>query len=175
MFVARATVEINRPVADAFDYVVDLRNQTEWQRGLMEVLQQKDDPLGNHRFIEARKAMGRRLEHMLTLKAIEKNARLLYTGDGPGHDFERELTFEDLGENRSRVTMELRFTGHGALAAAEKIMQPMTQTEITADLHHLREILQAPSLIYDAAKTLPEHDAPWLHKLEEGTKEETTS
>ena len=173
MFIAKATVEINRPVADAFDYVVDLRNQTEWQRGLMEVLQKETDPQGEQTFIEARKVMGRRLEHVLKRKAVEKNARLVYDGDGPGHDFERELLFEDLGGGRSRVSLELRFTGHGALAAAEGLMQPMALTEITADLHHLRDILEAPASLYDAARELPEHDAPWHHSLEERAEEKS--
>src|SRR6266571_3405963 len=154
MFISHAEVEIKRPVAEVFAYVVDLRHQTEWQRGLMEVLQKETDPEGLETFVEARKVMGRRLEHILKRRQFEENTLLVYSGDGPGHEFERELTFKELAPDLSRVTLALRFTGHGAVAVAEKMMQPMALTEITADLHHLRDILEAPTEIYDAAKML---------------------
>ena len=139
MLKATGNVEINRSVGDVFKYAEDPQTQHEWQPGLHQV------KVSGNRTTEVRKTMGRHVEHDVELSDRQENKKLSHKGDAKSHDgsFERHMTFEDMGGNKTKVTMDLMVDTKGALGAAKPIVERMVQREVRNDLEQLKDMLEA--------------------------------
>jgi uncharacterized membrane protein len=153
MLRASGHVEINRSVGDVFKYAEDPHKQHEWQPGLHQVRVNGD------KTTEVRKTMGRHVEHDVLLSDRQENKKLSHRGDATSHDgsFERHMMFEDMGGNKTKVTMELNIDTKGVLGAARPVVERMVQREVNNDLGHLKDMLEAHSDMHSAIGKLNKH------------------
>ena len=153
MLKAHGSVEISRPVGDVFKYAEDPHKQHEWQPGLHQV------KANGNKVTEVRKTMGRHVEHDVELSDRQENKKLSHRGDATSHDgsFERHMTFEDLGGNKTKVSMELNIDTKGVLGAARPVVERMVQREVNNDLGHLKDMLEAHADMHSAIGKLNKH------------------
>jgi len=153
MLKASGSVDIHRSVEDIFKYVEDPHRQHEWQPGLHQVT------VNGSKITEVRKTMGRRIQHDVVLSDRQENKKLSHKGDATSHagTFERHMTFEALGADRTRVTLDMTIDTRGALGSARPVVERMVQREVQNDLEHLKDLLEAHSDLHTAIERLEKH------------------
>ena len=68
------TVEIDRPPAEVFDYMMDMANLPEWQSSAIEAHWEGERAAGSH-IVEVRKFLGKRIESEVEVTEYEPNRR----------------------------------------------------------------------------------------------------
>jgi uncharacterized protein YndB with AHSA1/START domain len=106
------SIEIARPAEDVFAYVTDPSRFPEWQQGVVRGQLDTATPRVGSRCTTIRKIGGREREVITQLTECDPPYRWADRGqEGPIRAIVA-VTVEPLGE-RSRVTIEVDFTGHG--------------------------------------------------------------
>lgn len=108
------TIEVDRPSADTFDYVIDPSRFHEWQTGLVAGRMDREQVEVGARCISTRKIGGRPREITSEITAYDPPRHWADHGlDGPI----RGIVVVDVepldNDTRSRVTISLDFEGHG--------------------------------------------------------------
>jgi uncharacterized protein YndB with AHSA1/START domain len=135
------TVEIDRPPAEVFDYMMDMENLPEWQSSAIEAHWEGERAAGS-RIKEVRKFLGRRIESELEVTEYEPNRRFcLKTLSGPVL-FSVEHTFEAT-TGGTRIT----FVGEGNPGGFFKLAEPMVaraaERQFKGDFATLKDLLEA--------------------------------
>ena len=114
MAAIRETVEIARRPEDVFAYLDDLARHAEWQDQLESVRVRTEGPTHvGTRALETRRMGRRSMSSTYEITEHEPPRSFAFRAiDGPVRPVGRG-TVEPLGDDRSRVTVELDFEGHG--------------------------------------------------------------
>jgi uncharacterized protein YndB with AHSA1/START domain len=109
-----STIEVDRPAADAFSYVTDPGTMNEWQQGVVSGEMDTVPTRVGSRCTTVRKIGGRDRTVTTEITECDPPRRWADRGiDGPIRAIVA-VTVEPLTDpSRSRVTIELDFTGHG--------------------------------------------------------------
>ncbi|MFL5944750.1 MAG: SRPBCC family protein [Gaiellaceae bacterium] len=130
-------VTIDRPVADVFAYVSDVRNLPQWQQSAdaAEWIEE------GKRFSERRSFLGRTAQLELEVTAREENRRFdVRSVSGPVR-FEIRHSFADAGDGtRLSVTADAKITG--ALRLPARMAQGQAERQFKSDLQRLKKILE---------------------------------
>jgi uncharacterized membrane protein len=131
-------ITIERPVADVFAYVSDVRNLPEWQGSAVAA----DWIEEGRRFRERRSFLGRTAETELEVTAAESNRRFdVKTVRAPVRYAIRHSFAAADGGTRLRVEAEAATGGPLRLAAA--VAKKQAQRQLRADLERLKQLLEA--------------------------------
>ena len=108
------SIEIARPAEDVFAYVTDPSRFPEWQQGVVSGRLDTATPRVGSRCTTVRRIGGREREVVTAIRECDAPRRWADRGiDGPIRAIVA-VTVEPLaGGSRSRVTIEVDFTGHG--------------------------------------------------------------
>jgi uncharacterized protein YndB with AHSA1/START domain len=142
----RESIEIDRRPEDVFAYVVEPSHLAEWQDSLVSAHHVGDAPVAvGSRLVMTRK-VGRG-ERTMTMEMTELNPPRNWTAkgiDGPIRATVRG-TVEPLGEGeRSRVTMELEFDGHGiGKLLIPLVVRRQARSEMPANELKLKHVLES--------------------------------
>jgi uncharacterized membrane protein len=130
-------VTIDRPVADVFAYVSDVRTLPEWQESA-ETAEWIEE---GKRFRERRAFLGRTAQLELEVTARDENRRFdVRSVSGPVR-FEIRHSFAAAGEGtRLSVTADAKIGG--ALKFAARMAQGQAERQFRGDLERLKEILE---------------------------------
>ena len=140
------TIEVDRPPTEVFAYVTDPSRFAEWQEGAV----------GGHMATEGQPSVG---DHCITNRRIGFAERAVTSEvthidpprswgvrgiDGPIRA-EVNVTVEPLDhDQRSRVTIEIDFTGHGiGQLLVPLLVRPQARKEMPANARKLKERLEA--------------------------------
>jgi uncharacterized protein YndB with AHSA1/START domain len=136
------TVTIDRPVEEAYAYLGDLRNLTEWNSVVDEVVG-AEHPMrvGSKHQLKLR-LLGRRIEAAQEVTELEPNRRVVIKTGAP-LSVTDTFTFEALGENRSRLTYLTVGETKGFFKLADPIVARVVKKQMTAQLETLKELLEA--------------------------------
>lgn len=138
------SIEVARPSAVAFDYVVDPSRFHEWQAGLISG-RMDHDPVGvGARCVTTRKIGGRPREITSEITAFDPPHHWADHGlDGPIRGVV-EVNVEPLdGDTRCRVTISLDFEGHGIGKLLVPLMvRRQAEREMPANMRRLKERLE---------------------------------
>jgi uncharacterized protein YndB with AHSA1/START domain len=139
-----ASTEVTRPAQEAFSYVIDPTTMSEWQQGV--VRGQLDTPttrIGS-RCTTIRKIGGREREVTTEITAYDPPRKWSDRGISGPIRAVVDVTVEPIDDgSRSRVTIQLDFTGHGI----GKLLVPLVVRR-------------------QAAKEMPENMTRLKHRLE---------
>lgn len=139
------SVEIARPAAEVYAYMVDPAHLTEWQEGLVSVRQQGEAGVAvGSRFVTVRRVGGR--ERTMTMELVELNPPKSFRGrgvDGPV----RGIVYgrvEPVGDGtRSRATIELDFEGHGiGILLVPLVVRRQAKHEMPKNMRMLKDALE---------------------------------
>jgi carbon monoxide dehydrogenase subunit G len=121
MTTLRETIVVERPVEEAFDYVADFATTEEWDPGIDSARRVGDGPIGvGTRFDVVSNFNGRKLPLVYTMTVYERPRRVVLAGDGKQFRGEDTITFEAIGDGRTRITYVAEISLKGVL----RLVQP---------------------------------------------------
>jgi uncharacterized membrane protein len=150
----RSSVTIQRPVDVVFDWVQHPELHTHWQLGLVEVAHFPAE----HRLVEVRRLLGRRIEHVMEIVEHEPNRLIRHRGGADTHNVDRLYTFEE-AYGGTLMTIEVDMSSVGVFAMAAPTLERMLKRQIDASLQHLKDMLEAHSDLDEMARQHPLHES----------------
>ena len=138
------SVEINRPLAEVFDYVSDVGNYPEWMAHALEV--RKDTPgppQQSGRFVVAIKSVGRRFETPYERTSYEADRR--YTDRAVGGPIPNHRWHSDFQEvpGGTRFTRGVNVESGGVLKLLEPVQKRAAERQLRKDLQTLKGVVEA--------------------------------
>lgn len=142
----RESVEIARRPEDVFAYIDDLARHGEWQEQIVKIRVETEGPtrVGTH-VTETRRAGGREMELGYEVTEHDQPRSFAFRGtNGPVRVVGRG-TVEPVGDgDRSRVTINLDFEGHGLVG---KLLAPIARSQarkqVPKDQQRLKQRLES--------------------------------
>ena len=113
------TIEIARPIEEAFDEIADFSTTGEWDPGVVEARRLDDAEIGlGSRFEVVAGFNGRRLPIVYEIVEYERPTRVVLRGAGPNFQGLDEITCTREGDTHTRIdyVADLRLTGLARLA-----------------------------------------------------------
>jgi uncharacterized protein YndB with AHSA1/START domain len=138
-----ASIVIDRPVEEVFEFANDPKKQPLWQTGSVESEQISEGPVGvGTTFRGVGHFLGRRIEGTSEITHYEPNRRVdIKMALGP-MELEESDIFEPVGDG-TRVTFILEGESGGFFKLAEPLVIRMTQREYQKSLENLKDLLEA--------------------------------
>lgn len=136
------SVQINRPVAEVFNYMADPTKWPEWN-SIVEESRPSETPLRVGTKIQQRgKFLGRKIESTFEVLEYEPNKRLVTKTDSP---FLTKITstFESEGGG-TRVVTVIEGEPGGFFKLGEPILVRIAKKQFQAQLDTAKELLEAP-------------------------------
>lgn len=140
------TIEISRRPEDVFQYVTDPDHLREWQASVVDVRKESDAPVRPGSRVVVTRKMGPR-EQAMTVEIAQltpPRSWAIRGVDGPIRG-NVDGTVEPVGEgDRSRVTIQLDFEGHGiGKVLVPLVVRRMAQKEMPQNLRTLKQKLES--------------------------------
>ena len=133
---------VERPPAEVYGLLADLRRATEWQPSLesVEVETEGQTRVGTSGR-EVRRAGGRRIESRFEVTALEPERRIVVFTRARELDANAEFAVEPNGDGtRVRATVDLHL--HGMLRFAAAALRGRAHNQTRADLERLKRLLE---------------------------------
>lgn len=140
MVTSRTTVEIMRPPAEVWEYLMDTRHYKLWQSGVMEVKATNGTQLGS---ILRVKTVNLGKELVLTAEVIENDGRSRYcvrSIQGP-ITFNSTYTTTPI-KGGTRLDIVNQIETHVVFRLAQSVLQSITDSKTKADVLNLKAILE---------------------------------
>jgi uncharacterized protein YndB with AHSA1/START domain len=138
-----ASIVIDRPVEEVFEFATDPEKQPLWQTGVSEAEQISEGPMGVGTTLRGvGHFLGRRIESISEITHYEHNRRIDVKMTSGPMKFEETDTFEPVGDG-TRVTFALEGDPGGFFKLAEPVVIRMAQREYEKSLANLKDILEA--------------------------------
>jgi uncharacterized protein YndB with AHSA1/START domain len=136
-------VVIDRPVADVFAYLTDVRNLPDWQATAQRADWERDGAVRvGSRLRERRLFMGRTIESTLEVTAFEPDR--LFELESEGGPIPLRVRHELEPSNGStRVRVAAEGEPRGLIKLAERMAAKQAERQFTRDFERLKEILES--------------------------------
>lgn len=138
-----STIEVARSAEEAFAYVTDPGTMPQWQRGCVRGRLDTATPQVGSRCTTVRRIGGR--EREVTTEIVECNPPLRWSDRGLDGPFRAQVTVrvEPLdGRLRSRITIELDFTGRGIGRLLVGVVRRQAAKEMPENMRRLKQQLE---------------------------------
>jgi uncharacterized protein YndB with AHSA1/START domain len=135
------TVEIDRPPAEVFEYMMDMENLPEWQSSAIEAQWEGERAPGSH-IREVRKFLGKRIESEVEVTEYEPNRRFCLRATSGPVPFSVEHTFEPTNGG-TRITFVGEGEPGGFFKLAEPVVARTAERQFTGDFATLKDLLEA--------------------------------
>jgi uncharacterized protein YndB with AHSA1/START domain len=137
---------INRPIDEVFAFISNPENLPRWRASILEVQKDSSEPLGVGSVVRGRFTfLGRPFDGNLEIIAREPHRS--YTTrmtEGP-FPLEARYTLEPV-EGGTRLTLAIQGEPGGFFKLAEPLVVSMAKRSYEADLHNLKEMLEAQAV-----------------------------
>jgi carbon monoxide dehydrogenase subunit G len=142
---ASASIEVGRPPAEVFAYVIDPSRFVEWQEGIVDGHMQSDGPqaVGDSCHTTRRVGPAKRAVTSEVTHVDPPRTWGVRSIDGPIRAAVK-VTVEPVGGNdRSRVTIDLDFVGYGiGKLLVPLVVRPQARKEMAANMQRLKQRLE---------------------------------
>ncbi|GAB4513175.1 MAG: hypothetical protein OHK0046_13710 [Anaerolineae bacterium] len=135
-----SAVDIERPVAEVFAFISDLKNWATWMTPLIEIRNVEGDGLGA-KMDGVMQIVGRNFETQYEITAYEPNKQILYRGTRPDGDYALRVEARD---NGTRLIQEVDLNLVGLVVLAAPVIASMLRRQLQADLDTVKDILETP-------------------------------
>ena len=141
----RESVEIARRAEDVFAYLDDLARHGEWQEQIVSARVETEGPTRVGTRVTERRRMGRREEDSsYEVVAHDPPRSFSFRGLGGSIRPVGTGTVEPVGDgSRSRVSIELEFTGHGLGKLLLPLVRSQARKQVPRDQQRLKERLES--------------------------------
>ena len=138
-----ASIEINRPTAEVFSYMIDADNLSKWMTELVEAKQTSPGPTGigtNMNVVVS--LLGRRIENVIKVTEFEKDAKFaIKSSSGPVIN-EDEFTLEPIHGN-TKVTRDTKVELGGFFKMAEPLVVRQLNRQFETNFANLKDLLES--------------------------------
>jgi uncharacterized protein YndB with AHSA1/START domain len=141
MIKVESSVVINKPLAEVYAYVSGGEHSTEWQGGVISVVNEGPPNTVGSRFVETRKFMGQDMKTTLEIVAVEPNAKWaskVVKGPVP---YEVTVTFEASGAG-TKMTTKVEGEPTGFFKIAEGMVAGQLEKSLAEDGQRLKKLLE---------------------------------
>lgn len=142
-----ASIEVSRPVEEAFAFAIDPATMSEWQRGCLRGHMDGKPIRVGSKCTTVRKIGGREREVITEITQYDPPRRWADQGiDGPIRAIVA-VTAESLGNgSQSRLTITLDFSGHGiGRILVPLVVRRQAASEMPGNMKRLKSLLEGPS------------------------------
>jgi uncharacterized protein YndB with AHSA1/START domain len=123
-----STTTINKPVDQVYSFVVNPANHKLWQAGILEAKVTPEGPVAvGSVYHYTTEVMGRRMETLLQVSALEPNKTWAVKTAGVPRPVETVYSFEDTG-GATKLTIAMELSGGYPAAAEGMIKQQMAKS-----------------------------------------------
>jgi uncharacterized protein YndB with AHSA1/START domain len=138
------TIDIDRTPEEVFSYATEFSHYPEWQVGAASARRESDaPPAAGSKAVVTRQAGPRKLERTEELTEVDPPNRWTVRSEGSGLTAIAEGSIEPLdGGERSRVTLALRFEGHGMGKSLLPLVQRQARRQLPVNAQRLKEQLE---------------------------------
>ncbi len=136
------SVIIERPVAEVFVYVADVRNDPSWQQGVTSVRVAGPPGVGG-RVTQVRNVLGRQVEGTAICTRFEPERTIAFEGTSDGVTYHGEITFAEV-DVRTTVTFAITVQLGRLLMLTSPLVARQAKADLRASLMMLKELLEAP-------------------------------
>ncbi len=143
MLKVETSVAINRPVAEVFAYVADLKTHAQWQSGIVEAAQTSAGPTGigsTYRYVM--QLAGQRLDTAGEITEYEPNRKYSFKATSGPVLLRGGFTFES-ADGGAKVRMFAEGEPGGFFKLAEPLLNSMVRRQLETSLGNLKDILEA--------------------------------
>lgn len=141
-----ATVIIDRPVEEVFDFIKDMDNHAAWQTGVLESRITSPGEVGvgsTYKYVT--QMMGRQISTTGEIITCDPNERFMYRSTSGPFQIVGGYTFEPV-ESGTQVTQRIVADIEGFFRLAEPIVVRSVQRNIHNNLATLKETLEAGAM-----------------------------
>ncbi|MDX1510952.1 MAG: SRPBCC family protein [Nitriliruptorales bacterium] len=141
----RGTRDLDVPIETVFDYVADARNDPNWcplVEGTEQIGGNGPEP-GAVYVWQQRQGEDDIVPTEVTLTVVERPNRLEWSLDNEGMSYESWMTFQDLGNGRTRVSQRNQTTAKHAPEEMGPLMQAQMEQVFEQQMDNLERILAA--------------------------------
>ncbi|GAB3285567.1 hypothetical protein GCM10027449_30840 [Sinomonas notoginsengisoli] len=141
---ATATIEIQRPVTEVFDYVTDPARFHEWQNGVVDAKMTEPGPsaVGSHWTTTRRLGPLNRPFTSVVTTMSPPNSWAVQGIDGPIRALV-DVSVEAVNETRARVGITVTFAGRGIGRVLVPLVRRQAAKEMPANMERLRHTLES--------------------------------
>lgn len=139
-----ASIEIDRPGADVFDYIADMSNNPRWQKGQRSCTWTSEPPLRlGSTYDQEAVFLGKTIVSSFEVAEFEagRRIRISTTAGTMPIDVTREV--EPLSESRCRVSALVRGDPTGVFKVIDPLMSRMVRSSVRKDYARLKGLLEA--------------------------------
>lgn len=143
MIEVHASVDIDRPAEEVFDYLADMANNPHWQRGMESCEWTSEPPLRlGSTYDQRARFLGREIVSSFEVTELDpgRRIRIVTTGGSMPIDVTRSV---DPSGDGARVSAVVRGDASGIFRIAEPLMKLMVQASVRRDYRRLKEILES--------------------------------
>lgn len=143
MIKVRGSIEIERPLADVFAYMTTIDELPRWLEGVREVKALSPDPTAiGSQVCHTNEFMGATFQSVFEVLEWEHNRSTVFKViSGPLRGESRQF-FEPLGEDATRVTIDVTGDGSGPLRLGNFIAKRAAQRQVDRSLTNVKELLE---------------------------------
>ena len=144
MITLRNQLEINRPLAEVYDYIVNLENVPKWQPAVVETTRITEGPLHiGSQFREVAKFMGRQVNTICQITELEPMRRIAWRGTSSGPaSYSATYDLEADGAS-TRVTIVGTFEFKGLWRLLEPFIRGEVRKESEGELRAMKAAVEA--------------------------------
>jgi uncharacterized membrane protein len=137
-----ASIVINRPLAEVFQYMSINENALQWQSGLLETRITNDVTGPGRAWIDTIHFLGRRMETPFQLTDWQRDQKIAFKSTGGPIPMQGSYAFEATGDG-TRVTFLLTGEPGGFFKLAEPVLMRLLQRQWDTNLANLKDVLEA--------------------------------
>lgn len=139
---ASCTILIARPLSEVFAFMVDYRNNSQWQEGLLSVEQVDHPPTVGARITTTRKVMGRTSSSTIRVTEFTPNARIRSRSESGPVDYTGGYDFEAAGEATTRLIYQGKITTGRMMGPVGRLLAKGFQKQMDGNLGRLKTVLE---------------------------------
>lgn len=143
MITIAVSAEVARPVADVYDFIVNVENVPKWQPAVIESRRVTPGPVRvGAEFTEVAKLLGRRVETVCTFTELEPNRTIAFhaTSSGP-FSYDTRYTLEPAGSG-TRIQIAGRFRFKGLWRLLEPILGGEVRKESAQEVQAMKAAIE---------------------------------
>lgn len=138
-----ASVVIDRPIDEVFEFVSNPENDSQWQSGVLESGQTSEGPMGvGATSREVRQFLGRRIESTVEITEYEPKRKIGFKSTSGPIPFKVAYMFEPV-EGGTKLSTVGEAEPGGFFKMAEPIAMRMFEREMKGNFANLKDILEA--------------------------------
>ena len=137
---------INRPIEEVFAFISNPENQPRWRATTLEISRTSSEPLGIGSIVKGRFTfLGRPFEGNLEIIALEPHRSYTARMVGGPFPLEARYTLKPAGSG-TQLTLVIEGEPGGFFKLAEPLVVSLAKRSYEADLHNLKDLLEAQAV-----------------------------